>query len=81
MLSLLGTKNCVFISGRDISFERSDHPPMPLNNNRILIPDALIEEYISDHKTVMKPIFDILWNTAGWERSMSYDENGNWVRR
>lgn len=81
LLSLVGVKDRVLVSGSRSTFEDSDYPPTPLIQNNLLIPDTLFEDYTSDCKAVMKPIFDILWNAAGRERSRSYHENGSWVRR
>jgi hypothetical protein len=29
----------------------------------------------------LRPLFDAVWNAAGWERSFNYDEKGKWTRR
>lgn len=29
----------------------------------------------------LKPVFDIVWNAAGYVRSLHYDEHGNWNPR
>jgi len=54
-----------------------------IDRNILLLPDILVEEYesINDFDAVAKtlrPAFDALWNASGYERSLSYDEEGNW---
>jgi hypothetical protein len=29
-------------------------------------------------RKVIRPVFDSIWNAAGWPRSMNYDEAGEW---
>jgi len=30
---------------------------------------------------LLKPLFDAVWNAAGWPGSQNYDQNGQWVGR
>jgi len=42
-------------------------------------PDVLLENYKNvDLPTLLRPLFDAVWNAAGWIGSINYDENGNW---
>ena len=50
----------------------------PIDRNMLLLPDVLIEDYACDVPRVLRPIFDAVWNATGFERSMNYDEEGNW---
>lgn len=47
--------------------------------NLILEP-FLIESYDINIQQFMQPIFNILWNTFGCEKSHSYDQEGRWNR-
>jgi len=47
----------------------------------LVLPDVLIEGYGCDNPTVLRPIFDAVWNAAGWERCFDYDEKGIWRAR
>jgi len=38
-----------------------------IDRDVLLLPDVLIEEYPCDIGTVFRPIFDAVWNSAGWE--------------
>lgn len=50
----------------------------PIDRDIVVLPDVLIEDYEADVPTVLRPIFDAIWNAAGWERSMNYTEEGRW---
>ncbi|MCZ7590609.1 MAG: ATP-binding protein, partial [Gaiella sp.] len=52
LLSLIGVRGYALVTGANHPFERSDHPPITLNRDTILLPDVLIEDYACDHKAV-----------------------------
>jgi len=79
MVSVLGVKDAVLTMDRRRAFRYSEYRSIPLYQDRLLIPDTLVEDYETDPKSAAKPILDILWNVAGWERSLSYDDHGNWI--
>jgi hypothetical protein len=49
---------------------------IPVRLERCQVPERLRFEI--DPTKVMQPIFDSIWNAAGWPRSMNYDEAGEW---
>lgn len=54
--------------------------PIPIRDNVLLFPAVSIDTYDRPPHTVLQSVFDRLWNAVGWERSISYDDKGNWVR-
>jgi hypothetical protein len=54
---------------------------LPLRN-RFELPPTIIEDYstIDDYRQALKPLFDAVWNAAGYESSQSYDQDGKWKR-
>jgi hypothetical protein len=44
----------------------------------LLLPDIIVEDYSIDSATLLHPIFDAVWNSAGWPKSMGYNETGEW---
>lgn len=58
-----------------------------LNPNRTIIekslniPEEVIEEFTQPTDQVLRPIFDRIWNAAGWPRSMNYAEDGTRIAR
>ena len=75
-ISLLGMKEYRLGVGYD-TFSRGDS----LNKEIAILPEAVIEEISEDPKKVLRPVFDMIWNAFGYERSLNYDENGNWNRQ
>jgi hypothetical protein len=51
----------------------------PITKDELFLPDVVIDDYEQNIRTAVRPIFDVLSNTVGFERSFSYDEEGNWV--
>ncbi len=50
----------------------------PIDRDSLLLPETVIEVLGEDPADFMRPIFDMLWNAAGWPRSGNYDEAGRW---
>ena len=51
-----------------------------IEEDDLILPDTVINEFprgIEELATFLKPIFDGLWNAAGFPESLNY-ENGNW---
>lgn len=47
----------------------------------IALPDVLIEDVENPSPTLLKPMFDLVWNAAGIQRSWNFDNDGNWAPR
>jgi hypothetical protein len=47
-----------------------------------LLPAITLQNYgsINDYRPAMEPIFDAVWNAAGYEASPSYKPGGRWAR-
>jgi len=76
MLSMLDVKNVgMSVTGRTALF-RSGHA---IDRDVLAIPDVLLETVSYDAATILRPIFDTVWNAAGWEQSPNYNGEGRWV--
>ena len=76
MLSLLGLKGCAII-GRPIFDDDDRHY---IDRDLVIVPDVLMEEYHGEElKILMRPVFDALWQASGWDSSMSYDSQGQYI--
>ncbi len=75
MLSLIG------LDGHRLAVQ---NPPIldphryVIDRKDLILPEVLIDDYDSDWERVMQPIFDALWNAAGWPRCGDYTEDGKW---
>ena len=55
-----------------------------IDRDHVLLPELLLEKYPEtpeEWARILQSTFDILWQAVGFERSMSYDERGNWRPR
>jgi hypothetical protein len=76
MLSLLSVSGYYMsIDGRP-RLRRFDQTP--IDRDALLAPEVALESFEQDASQTLRPIFDAIWNAAGWSRSMSYDEVGIW---
>jgi hypothetical protein len=47
----------------------------------LLLPEVIVENYDIKVDDVLKPQFDLIWNACGFQRSLNFDENGNWIAK
>lgn len=50
---------------------------LPIRPDVLRLPEVSLDGHDVDVGAAMRTAFDILWNTCGWDRSMSYDDDGN----
>lgn len=48
-----------------------------ITENEIHLPEVIINDFEEDVAKALKPVFDMVWNAAGFSRSYGYDENGD----
>jgi len=74
MLSLIGISGYI-MHRKPIHWDEGH----PIDRDILVIPEIMIEDFARNPSEVMKPAFDAIWNTAGWPRSLNYDQEGNWI--
>jgi hypothetical protein len=47
-----------------------------IDQENLILPEVLLESADISIEAEMRSSFDMIWNAAGWGRSLSYDENG-----
>jgi hypothetical protein len=52
-----------------------------IDRDVLLVPEGMVDNLEGNLYKVMKPILDTVWNAAGYERSWSFDEEGNWINK
>lgn len=57
--------------GEDRVFDRSE----------LSLPEGVLDSFDQELGPELKPLFDIVWNTVGFPRSLNFDADGNWVDR
>ena len=57
--------------------------PVPFKSSELLLPEIIIEDYGTeqDYQRVMRPAFDVLWNSAGYASSRYFNDDNLWVGR
>lgn len=53
--------------------------PLVVDRDNLFFSDILIENTEEKSSISLKPLFDSIWNAFGYEKSKSYDANGNWI--
>lgn len=76
LLSFLGAKGCEAIRGCN----SSDRLEI-ITRNDIILPSVILADLTTDPEVLMRDVFDALWQACGYERSLSYSESGEWVRK
>lgn len=74
-LSLLGVKDWTFA----VSPRRFSDVTNRAERDNILLPEIVVEQWSDDPATIMHPVFDMVWNAFGFNRSYNYNESGQWV--
>ena len=74
ILSLLG------VSGYRLDVSTSRFDTYPIDRDALILPEIIVENFECNPSEVMRPIFDAIWNAAGWPRSMHYNGNGERVK-
>jgi hypothetical protein len=76
MVSLLGIQGFRILPSevqRNHNYPFSD----PIPQRDLLLPDAVMESSELQASQLLKPIFDVLWNAAGFERCLNYTADGS----
>ena len=53
----------------------------PIDRDTMILPAIKINDFDSEPTTYLRPIFDAIWNAAGYPKSPYYNENGDWVKK
>ena len=76
MVTITGVKGFRLDLGKGRSY--SNNSKRFIDRDVLQLPDVLIEDDDSTPGKIMRPIFDAIWNAAGWEKCPSYDVDGRW---
>jgi len=78
MLSMIGVKGYVMLLGPQYAF-RSRVPVM--DRDVLLLPEVILEDFSKESATILRPIFDAVWQSAGLTGSFNYNKDGKWSPR
>lgn len=75
-VSLIGVKGYKLAVSQSLdTWRRHTHL---IDRDLLLLPEVVIEDMIVDSANLLRPIFDAVWNSAGWIKSYGYDDSGEW---
>lgn len=75
MVTLVGVKGAVMAIS---PLSRSDSAETPIDRDVVSLPDVLVTSFDAKPESVLRPVFDAVWNACGLPRSFNYDKDGNW---
>jgi hypothetical protein len=76
---------CCFLSLTDV---RGVHIPRPnrireefrvIDREDLMLPEQIITDINIEPREILRPLFDLVWNAAGFERSLNFDLKGNFI--
>ena len=50
----------------------------PIDRDTLMLPEALVEDYAVEIGRLLQLSLDALWQACGLEKSLNYDDEGNW---
>jgi hypothetical protein len=72
---------------RDFGFLNEAAEERPIDRDDLLLKGSLIEtlptvdQLPEFSERLLHPLFNAIWNAAGFQRSLYYDEHGRWTRQ
>lgn len=76
-LSIINVSNCKIITDNFTSAFRTT----TMSENNLLLPGVTIREINEKPESVLRPLFDSIWQAGGYNKCFNYDENGNYKYR
>jgi hypothetical protein len=79
LLTLAGAKG--YQLGVDQMTKFFKNEPIPFDRNILAIPDTQVESFAQSEIEVLKPMFDVIWNAAGYEESLNFNKVNQWIQQ
>ena len=57
----------------------SNEKARSFDRDTLIFPEVIINHFDEDLPEAFKPLFNVMWQSAGWEKSKKYDDNGKWL--
>lgn len=78
-MSYVQAFNIQSLSNNRIQWQAEQRLTNSINRDYVPLPEIMLEDYNIDAMTVLRPIFDMLWQTAGEPRCVHYyHDDGKW---
>src|SRR5262249_6102507 len=69
-LSITGVNGARIPSESDFGDEYRE-----IDRDALLLPEFVIDDFGTDSNTLLRPVFDLVWNASGFVRSVNFDQN------
>jgi hypothetical protein len=67
---------------RQLGYQGDPNVDRPLSVEHLILPEAVVDDYEgATLDQLFRPIFDVLWNAAGWSGSPNYNTDGTYQIR
>ena len=76
-LTLIGVRGLCIAVDTFFSFE-SGHS---IDRDTLVLPEAVVDDFNTPVGTILKPMFDLVWNACGYPESKNFDSSGNWISK
>ncbi len=73
-VSILGTRGQRLLGNRNLSMRA-----VTLTKDEIILPETIVYDLNAPADQTLRSTFDLLWNTFGYPRSFSFDENNKYI--
>lgn len=77
--SLIGVSGYVLSVAERL--RRHSYNQTPIDRDVLLVPEIPLEDLNQKAELILKPVFDSVWNAAGWRCAMHYEDDGNYRSR
>ena len=72
-LTLVGVKGYSMATDRFFQGESCQ-----IDRDVLLLPETIIDSYDVKAEVILKPVFDAIWNSCGFPKSLNYNDKGEW---
>jgi hypothetical protein len=79
LLTLMGVNGFSLLFDEQLQKCMSQGNGSNFDKDTLMLPEVITESFDEDPQKLLKPIFDSLWNAAGWSRCLHYNEKGERV--
>lgn len=77
MVSFLGIKDYMVLPKTENRHWLSYGLPLPFDD--LILPEVQATDDTVDSAELLRPVLDVMWQAAGWDRSQNYNEEGKWI--
>lgn len=84
-LTLIDVKGYIFHLDDDfrniyeVNYRMRGGNKIVIDRNDLIIPEMIINNYETSSSEILRPAFNLIWNSVGFARDFNYQDNGEWI--